>query len=64
MSSVSNSTEASYVSEKNAAAVALGRKGGLKGGFARAKALTSERRLSIAKAAAKARWAARVSKKT
>lgn len=41
---------------KDPAAVALGRKGGLKGGKARAKALTAERRAAIAKKAAKARW--------
>jgi len=42
--------------EKDPAAVALGRKGGLKGGHARAKALSAEERSAIAKAAAKARW--------
>jgi len=36
--------------------VALGRKGGLKGGKARAAKLTKERRSEIAKKAAKARW--------
>ncbi len=41
---------------KNPAAMALGRLGGLKGGKARAKALTSERKTEIAKQAAKARW--------
>ena len=41
---------------KNPAAVALGRLGGLKGGKARAKALTPEQRSEIAKKAAKARW--------
>jgi len=41
---------------KNPAAVALGRKGGLKGGKARAKSLTAEERSAIAKKAAKARW--------
>ncbi|QEC68575.1 hypothetical protein FRZ67_15135 [Panacibacter ginsenosidivorans] len=41
---------------KNPAAVALGRLGGLKGGAARAKALTSKKRSEIAKKAAKARW--------
>lgn len=41
---------------KNPAAVALGRMGGLKGGIARAKALSPERRKEIAKKAAKARW--------
>ena len=42
--------------EKNPAAVALGRLGGLKGGAARAAKLTSEQRVEIAKNAAKARW--------
>jgi hypothetical protein len=42
---------------KNPAAVALGRQGGLKGGKARAKKLTSEQRKAIAQQAAQARWA-------
>ena len=42
--------------EKNPAAVALGRLGGLKGGKARAKALSPRKRTAIAKKAAKARW--------
>ena len=42
--------------EKNPAAVALGRMGGLKGGKARAEKLTAERRSEIAKKAAAARW--------
>ncbi|MDP2181891.1 MAG: hypothetical protein Q8K99_04895 [Actinomycetota bacterium] len=42
--------------EKDPAAVALGRKGGLKGGRARAENLTAERRSEIARNAAKARW--------
>lgn len=42
--------------EIKAAAAALGRKGGLKGGKARAKSLTPERRAEIAKKAAKTRW--------
>lgn len=42
--------------EKDPAAVSLGRKGGLKGGKARARALTAEERSEIAKAAAAARW--------
>lgn len=37
-------------------AVALGRRGGLKGGKARAEKLSAERRSEIAKAAALARW--------
>lgn len=41
---------------KNAAAVALGRMGGLKGGKARAEKLSPKRRKEIAKAAAYARW--------
>lgn len=43
--------------EKNLAAVALGRLGGLKGGKARAESLTPRRRKAIAKKAAKSRWA-------
>lgn len=41
---------------KDPAAVSLGRKGGLKGGVARAKALTKSQRSEIARKAAKARW--------
>jgi hypothetical protein len=41
---------------KDPAAVALGRKGGLKGGKARAKALTPAKRRAIAKKAAAKRW--------
>ena len=42
--------------QKNPAAVALGRLGGLKGGKARAKKLSAKRRKEIAKKAADARW--------
>jgi hypothetical protein len=42
--------------DKNPAAVALGRLGGLKGGKARAKRLTAEERSTIAKKAAAGRW--------
>lgn len=42
---------------KDPAAVALGRKGGLKGGKARAKKLSARRRSEIAKHAAMARYA-------
>ena len=42
--------------KKNFDAKALGRLGGLKGGIARAKKLTPERRKEIAKKAAQARW--------
>ena len=44
------------IPEKDPAAVALGRKGGLKGGKARAEKLTPAKRSAIAKKAAKARW--------
>lgn len=42
--------------EKDPHAVALGRKGGLKGGKARAAKLSPEKRSEIAKKAASARW--------
>lgn len=42
--------------EAKAAAAALGRLGGLKGGPARAKALSAKKRSEIAKKAATARW--------
>ncbi|MDQ3749411.1 MAG: hypothetical protein M3367_10440 [Acidobacteriota bacterium] len=42
--------------EKNPAAVSLGRLGGLKGGKARAKMLSAEKRSEIARKAANARW--------
>ena len=42
---------------KNQAAVELGRKGGLKGGRARADSLSPEERKRIAQEAAKKRWA-------
>jgi len=45
--------------EKNPAAVALGRLGGLKGGPARAKKLSSKKRKEIARKAAKTRWTKR-----
>ena len=44
------------VSGKNAAAVALGRLGGLKGGKARAEKLSAKKRSEIAKKAAASRW--------
>jgi hypothetical protein len=43
-------------SEKNQAAVSLGRLGGLKGGKARAEKLSKEQRSEIAKKAAASRW--------
>ena len=41
---------------KDAAAVSLGRRGGLKGGKARAASMSPKRRAEIARKAAKARW--------
>lgn len=49
-------TDTPDTSGKDPAAVSLGRRGGLKGGPARAKKLTPKRRSAIAKKAAKARW--------
>lgn len=43
--------------DKDPAAVALGRKGGLKGGKARAAKMTPEQRSEAARKAARARWA-------
>ncbi len=43
-------------SEKDPAAVALGRRGGLKGGKARAEKMTAAQRSEAAKRAARARW--------
>ncbi len=45
--------------QKNPAAVELGRRGGKKGGKARAAALSPERRVEIARKASAARWAKR-----
>jgi hypothetical protein len=41
---------------KNPAAVALGRKGGLKGGKARMESLTAEQRRRLGRKGARARW--------
>jgi len=49
-------TEPPAVRSKNPAAVALGRLGGLKGGVARAAALSPKKRSQIAAKAAKSRW--------
>jgi len=49
--------EALKPKEKNAAAVALGKLGGLKGGKARAESMSAERRRQIASEAARIRWA-------
>jgi len=48
--------EASLPDGRNPAAVALGRLGGLKGGKARAKALTKRERTKFARNAANTRW--------
>lgn len=53
---VSQASGAAVQPEKNAAAVALGRAGGRKGGAARAASLSKAQRSEIAKKAAKARW--------
>jgi hypothetical protein len=53
---VGEATGSTRKRRKNPAAVALGRRGGLKGGKARAASLTPEERSSIAKRAAQARW--------
>ncbi len=45
--------------DKNPAAVALGRLGGLKGGKARAAKLSGEQRKEIARKAAEKRWASK-----
>lgn len=50
-------TKEPELSDKNPAAVALGRLGGKKGGKARAEKLTPEKRKEIARKAAKVRWA-------
>lgn len=49
-------TQAAPETTKNPAAVALGRLGGLKGGKARANALSPAKRKAIAQKAAKSRW--------
>lgn len=57
-----DAAEIPMVDGKNAAAVALGRLGGQKGGRARADKLSPAKRKQIAKKAAETRWAARVPK--
>jgi hypothetical protein len=51
-----NAVEADPNQGKDRAAVELGRRGGLKGGHARAKKLSAKSRKAIAQKAAKARW--------
>jgi hypothetical protein len=53
---IAMSERAEAAHEKNPAAVALGRRGGLAGGPARAAALTPSRRRLIAQKAAETRW--------
>lgn len=48
------------VEQRNPAAVALGRLGGLRGGKARADKLSAKKRSAIAKKAAQARWSDRL----
>jgi hypothetical protein len=54
--SLSNSDTTPPKPEKNPAAVALGRLGGIKGGKARATKLSKFRRRQIARTAARSRW--------
>jgi hypothetical protein len=54
---VSDARPAPAQEGKDPAAVSLGRRGGLKGGKARAEKLTAERRREIARSAAAKRWA-------
>jgi hypothetical protein len=56
------SEEPQPIREKDPLAVELGRRGGLKGGKARAEKLSAEERAGIAQKAARARWSARPSK--
>jgi hypothetical protein len=51
-----NADEPNPDAGKDPAAVSLGRRGGLKGGRARADKMTPEQRANIARKAAKARW--------
>jgi hypothetical protein len=52
----SDSSETPQDSTKNPHAIELGRLGGMKGGRARAEALSPEQRSEIAKKAARRRW--------
>ena len=57
-----NSTNNNRYDVIHAAAVAMGRRGGLKGGPARARALSAARRRQIARYAAAVRWGKMVAK--
>ena len=59
VAAVAEGTELKTEDGKNPFAVALGRRGGLKGGKARAASLTSEQRSQIARRAAASRWGKR-----
>jgi hypothetical protein len=48
--------ESEHASAKNPAAVALGRRGGMRGGKARAAKLSARQKSDIARKAARARW--------
>lgn len=52
--------EPEVVDARDPAAVSLGRRGGLKGGPARAAKLSAAKRKAIARKAAKARWSAKM----
>ena len=56
-SSICNGSMRGMAKRKNPAAVALGKRGGKKGGPARARKLTPERRSEIARKAVQTRWA-------
>ena len=60
---VRQSTGQAPMEKKDPAAVALGRKGGLKGGKARAATMTKAERSASAKKAAQARWGKKRGKK-
>jgi len=53
---ITGETEKAPPRGKDPAAVSLGRRGGLKGGKARAESLTGEQRKESARKAAEARW--------
>jgi hypothetical protein len=57
MSEIAKELEGGNLKGKDPLAVLLGRRGGLKGGKARAEKLTPERRKEIAQRGAQARWA-------
>ncbi len=59
LNEATDETPAAMEREKDPAAVALGRRGGLKGGAARRDALSPEQRTASAKKAAEARWGPR-----